>query len=122
MPESVFREILDDMLGALPHAHGAVFADWEGEAVDHVSIGATSTQIRLVGAHWGIIYFRAHDCFERSALGASETLVLRFTEEQIVVRHVEEGYYVVVASGPQADLALTLCAVDAAIVKIREQM
>lgn len=121
MTSSIFGRILTDLLAALPGARGAVLADWEGEAVDQATRVGT-TNIRLVGAHWGIIYYLARTSFEKLRLGAPRELQMFLTNEQVVVRCVANDYFVVVSSDANVPIASTLKALDAAERRIIDAM
>jgi predicted regulator of Ras-like GTPase activity (Roadblock/LC7/MglB family) len=103
---SPFGAILSDLVRAIPRARGAVFVDWEGEAVDQVSAG--EHDLRLLGAHWSIAYHQARAALDKLGLGAPEELVLRFQHEQILVRRVTEDYLVLLAMGSEENLGRAL--------------
>jgi predicted regulator of Ras-like GTPase activity (Roadblock/LC7/MglB family) len=121
MPLSIYGHILADMLRSLPDATAAVFADWEGEAVDNAG-ELSDTDIRLAGAHWGIVYFLVRDALERSGAGAPAELVLRFRSRQVIVRHITDQYFVVVESQENALVSRTLRALEQARELLLEQM
>ncbi|MBK8482168.1 MAG: roadblock/LC7 domain-containing protein [Proteobacteria bacterium] len=105
---SVFSEILDELLRELPEALGAIFIDWEGESVDHSAGDLGATNIRLVGAHWGIAYNLMRRACEQLELGTPTNLVLRFAERRVVIGRVVEGYYLVIATAANSPLWRTL--------------
>lgn len=103
---SPFGAILSDLVHAIPRARGAVFVDWEGEAVDQFSSG--EHDLRLLGAHWSIAYHQARSAFDKLGLGAPEELVLRFQEEQILVRRVTDEYLVLLVIPREESLGRAL--------------
>ena len=50
-----FQSILKALIESVPGAMGAVFADYEGEAVDQVSRNGDSYHVKFMGAHYGIL-------------------------------------------------------------------
>lgn len=120
-PASIFGEILAQMLTQLPDAHGAVLADWEGEAVDQAG-DLGDTEIRLVGAHWGVVYFMARTSLQSVGDSGPRDLTLRFARQQVIVRRLTDDYYVVVTSHPYACLARTLRVLDLNQDRLLEQL
>ena len=120
-PSSIFGEILAQMLAQLPDAHGAVLADWEGEAVDQAG-DVESDEIRLVGAHWGVVYFMARTSLQNVGDSGPRDLTLRFARQQVIVRRLTDDYYIVVASHPYACLARTLRVVELNQNRLLEQL
>ena len=121
MGRTVFAKILEEVVAAIPGALGAVFVDWEGEAVDTYSrIG--DTNVRIVGAHWCIAYYQAHGIFTKLGLLSPLELVLRFADQQVIIRRVTEEYLVVLAMSPEGNLGRALHLLSRADEKLREQM
>lgn len=105
---SVFSDILDQLLRDLPEALGAVFIDWEGESVDHSAGDLGATNIKLVGAHWGLTYNLMRRACEQLELGTPTNMVLRFADRRVVIGRVVEGYYLVIATPSDCPLWRTL--------------
>lgn len=118
---TVFGEILKRVVAAVPGARGAIFADWEGEAVDNFSAQIDDTGLRLMGAHWGVIYSLARTAWT-SELGQIKQLLLEFDTQRVVVRRVTEEYFVVMTLGLEGNLAYATRALDRAEDQLREEM
>ena len=118
---SIYGEILRQILAQLPDAHGAVLADWEGEAIDQAG-DVESTEMRLVGAHWGVVYFMARTSLQNVGDSGPRDLTLRFGRQQVVVRRLTDDYYIVVASHPYACLARTLRVLELNQDRLLEQL
>lgn len=90
-----FSRHLDALLRQVPEALCAVFVDIEGEAVD-ISSRVDAFDARIAGAEMAIVAASARAC--AGALGQGELLELRIEghERSILVRHVSEGYDLVV--------------------------
>jgi predicted regulator of Ras-like GTPase activity (Roadblock/LC7/MglB family) len=102
---SAFGEILRTMVERIPGAVGAIFADWEGEAVDQFA-HIDKVEIQLVGAHWGVVLSLATEHLKRAGLGAIEELLVEGELAQVLIRRVTERYYVVLAARRGVHLAL----------------
>lgn len=118
---TVFGEILKQAIETVPGARGAAFADWEGETVDNFSAQIGDTGLRLISAHWGVIYSLARAAW-KPELGAIAQLLLEFDTQRVLVRRVTDAYFVVMTLGPEGNLAYASRALDRAEGQLREQM
>ena len=119
---SIFGQILADVIDGLPEARGAIFADWEGEAVDQAA-RVSDSEIQLVGAHWGVVFHLAQRSLSKLGLSDLEQLVLRFSSGRVVViRKVTSEYYVLIEVDGATSLGRALSALDRAQQQLREQM
>ena len=100
---SSFAEILKAMVERVPGAVGAIFADWEGEAVDQFAHVPT-LEIQLVGAHWGVVLALATRTLERAGAGGIEEMWIEGERALVLVRRVTERYYVVLTASRAAHL------------------
>lgn len=118
---SAFAEILSELVGQIPGALGAVFLDWEGEAVDQFS-HIPLFDILLAGAHWGIVLKHIEEVVVKHAWGTTELVVLNGAETDIIIKPITEGYTVVLAMKAGHQLARALSAVDKVTSEIRQEM
>ena len=51
-----FNDILQRMVESVEGATGAVFVDFEGEAVGEFARDLPQLEIRIVGAQWGVVW------------------------------------------------------------------
>ena len=121
MMASGFAQILEDTVTSVPGALGAIFVDWEGEAVDEFATPA-EPDIRVTGAQWGVAYYLARDLCAKHALGMPSEVVLGFQQQQVIIRRVTDEYLMVLAMQPDANLGLALEQVRRAVVRLREEM
>jgi predicted regulator of Ras-like GTPase activity (Roadblock/LC7/MglB family) len=118
---SPFAQILEELVRALPGALGAIFVDWEGEAVDSFS-RASREDIRLEGAHWGVIYNQAKLFCDKLSLGRAAEVILRFDQQQVIISRVTDGYIAIITLGDDANLGRALGMLRQAKAKLREEM
>ena len=118
---TVFREILQEAVEKLPGAQGAAFLDWEGETVDAYCT-IDQTEMRLLGAHWGIVYHLARGVVDRLQLGPTRRLLLRSTGATIVIQPVTDHYYAIVMLLPEGHLGRAMRTLDTLAARLREQM
>jgi predicted regulator of Ras-like GTPase activity (Roadblock/LC7/MglB family) len=118
---TVFAQILESMVKEIPGAKGAVFVDWEGEAVDEYCHGS-ATEIRLGGAHSGILYYQCVAAFEKLGLDPPTEVVLRFERESILISRVTKEYLVIIVLERETPAARARWLVQRAARRLQEEM
>lgn len=118
---SLFAEYLSELVGTVPGALGAVFLDWEGEAVDQFS-HLPLMDILLVGAHWGVVLRMVQEVLEKHAWGEARMILLNGPDHDIVIRPITGEYCVVLAMRGGTHIATALEALDKVCDKIRTEM
>ncbi len=118
---SGFTQILEDVVRAVPDSLGAIFVDWEGEAVDEFATPA-EPDIRVMGAQWGVADYLARDLCAKHALGMPSEVVLRFQQQQVIISRVTDEYLLVLAMRADANLGRALEQLRRAVVRLREEM
>lgn len=98
-----FKKPLSTMLEHIPGALGAIIADWEGEAVDQVAL-MDDYDIKILGAHKGIILTRLREALERVDGGELEEILIRSDQNNTLVAPVTEDYFLVLTLSPEAML------------------
>ncbi len=121
MASSAFAEILAELVGQIPGALGAIFLDWDGEAVDQFS-HIPVMDILLVGAHWAIVLRHVQELLEKHSWGEPELLVLNGPDTDIIIKPITSDYALVLAMKSGHQLARALSAVDKVSVEIRQEM
>jgi len=91
------------MLESVPGSLGAIIADWEGEAVDQVAV-LDDYDIKILGAHKGIILTRLREALDRVDGGELEEILVRSDQSNTLVAPVTEDYFLVLALTPEAML------------------
>lgn len=118
---SAFAEILTELVGQIPGALGAVFLDWDGEAVDQFS-HIPVMDILLVGAHWGLILRLVQNLVEKHAWGETQLVVLNGPETDIIIKPITNEYAVVLAMKAGHHLAHAITAVEKVTAAIEREM
>lgn len=121
MDATVFGTILGQLIEALPGARGAVFADWDGETVDQAASG-DPVEMSIFAAHWGIVFFLAKARFVKLGYGAPQQLHLHFGDELVLVRAVDDSYYMAVALPSDVNLGRALHEIERTRLRLREEM
>ncbi len=107
---SAFADILKQMVDRVPGALGAVFADWEGEAVDQFG-HVPALDIKLAGAHWGVVLTLANERL-RTMCGEVKELWIEGESSLVLVRHVTDQYFVVLTARRGTHLATAVRELD----------
>lgn len=92
-----FVPILQRLVERVPGALGAVFVDWEGEAVGGFAPELPALDLQIFGAQWGVVWVQLRRAFERAACGEPTELMVDGESGTALVRRVTDRYYVVLA-------------------------
>lgn len=96
-----FKSLLNRLLEEIPGALGAIIIDWEGEAVDQVA-RIEEYDIKVLGAHKGIILNLLRDALARIDSGELEEVLIRTGRNKTLIAPLNEDYYLVLTLGPQS--------------------
>lgn len=118
---SAFAEILAELVGSIPGAIGAVFLDWEGEAVDQFAHVPTM-DILLEGAHWGVVLRMVHGLTRKHGWGDVKMILLQGHGHEIIIRPVTREYCVVLTMRSGTHTASALEALERITERILEEM
>jgi predicted regulator of Ras-like GTPase activity (Roadblock/LC7/MglB family) len=121
MEPTIFGHILSRLIAQIPGARGAVLAAWDGETVDQAA-RVDETEMALMAAHWGIVFYQAKARFKRLGLGHTEAMVLTFGSEQVMVRSVDSDYYVALALPRDSNIGRASVLLDRTRIAMLEQM
>lgn len=116
-----FRVILQRAVERVPGAVGAVFADWDGEAVDHFT-RSNKDDMLILAAHYGVILNHVQSALHLSHFGEAEEVILLHEKIDLIVRAVAQHYFVVLVVGADAHLATALREAHAAASALRVEM
>lgn len=116
-----FAVILRRAVERVPGAVGAIFADGEGEAVDHFS-SAAKEEILIIGAHYGVVLNHVQSALHLFHFGEAEEMILHHTRLDLIIRAVTHGYYVVLCTQAGAHLAIARREAQAAASALAREM
>ncbi|HEX9023699.1 MAG TPA: roadblock/LC7 domain-containing protein [Geobacteraceae bacterium] len=102
-----FKSILKKLVEETPHASGAILADWEGEAVEQHCL-YDDFELKLLGAHKGIILNRMKELHAGLATGEMQDAVITAGEQQVIIGAVGLDYSLVMTLANGAMLGLAL--------------
>ncbi|GFO57381.1 GTPase [Geomonas sp. Red276] len=96
-----FKQLLTNLVEAVPGATGAILADWEGEAVEQHCQG-DPFEMKVTAAHWGILLTRLKTLHEKYAAGQVQESLITTDEQHAIVGAIGAEYALVMTLGPQA--------------------
>lgn len=96
-----FKSLLSRLLDDIPGALGAIIIDWEGESVDQVA-RINEYDIKVLGAHSGIILNQLRQVLTRVGSGQLEDVVIRCGEKKILIAPMTDEYLLVLHLGADA--------------------
>ncbi len=102
-----FKAILKTLVESVPSASGAILADWEGEAVDQFCL-YDDYEIKVTGAHQGIILDHLKDVYAGFPVGGPEEVVTVTDEQQVIVGRIGADYSLVMTLAREALLGMAL--------------
>jgi len=102
--KNVLAQLVETELGVC----SAIIADWDGEAVDWLSSGQCDDDLKIFGAHLGIVLSRLYDSVDCEHAGAVEEVVIRTDRADWFVFPITSEYYLAVAAA-QAGHRAEIC-------------
>jgi len=121
-----FRKILRELVSGLPGAWGAIFVDWEGEAVELFAAPEAGEsgeyEMKLAGAEVGLLLTRMVSAGKDSALGRTESAFVRAASNEFYLHTLDEQYFVLLATRPQRVPALAAARLAAAVGNLRRHL
>ena len=101
-----YKAILERLVGSVQGIQAALLLDAHGEVV--VEAGESGERQRLIGAYQGIALARVRQLEGRYATGEIRHILCRYSGGHVILRPLKDGYYLMVALGPQANVGLGL--------------
>lgn len=119
--EDPFRRVLRELVLGIPEAWGAIFVDWEGEAVE-LFARTEEYEVKLAGAEIGLLLSRMVAAGKESGLGHTTAALVRTETADYLLHTLDEEYFVLLAAHPlrtpgvaRARLATAVAALRAAL-------
>ncbi len=116
---TAFTAALREVVARVPGARGAVFLDFEGEAVDEFA-DVPTMEIHLVGAHLGIILALVRE--QSGRIGAPVEMIIEAARATLLIRAIDSRYLVVLDAAPDAQVGLMSRELGRAVDELRAQM
>lgn len=106
-----------DVEGAI----GIIFADADGEAIDHYS-RIPDDDMKLLGAYKSIIIKNIQETSDRLDLGSIREIVIFLDEAVLILSPVAEGYFLLLFMQPESNLGKAIMRLKDVIKKVREEL
>jgi predicted regulator of Ras-like GTPase activity (Roadblock/LC7/MglB family) len=116
-----FKELLSELVERVPGASGAILADWEGEAVDRVA-RMDDYQLRVIGAHQGIILSNLRRVLGRLNRDLLQELVISTGETRTLVMPVTPDYFLVLIAHRQVLLGRALFEARRCVASLKKEI
>ena len=111
----MFRDILQELVASTPGAIGALFLDWEGEAVEVVGdrpLDADEHGLKITGAYQGIFLTQLRDLCSRLEAGQPHRFKIDFETTRVFSCDLKDGYYLVLVVDTTSNEAVAWRALD----------
>ena len=116
-----FKSLLEELLERIPESSGAIIADWEGEAVDHVA-RMDDFELRVTGAHKGIMLSNLRRVLGRLGQDRLREVVISTNLNRTLVLPVTEDYFLVLIVGRGVVLGRALFEARRCVVRLKEEI
>lgn len=117
-----FRAIMKELVESIPGATGAIFVDWEGEAVDQYTVEEELYHLKVVGAHKGIILTLINDTRKTMQNEKVENVTIRMKNYNVLLGPVQDGYFVAITLKRDAALGEARYRMKKAVEDLKEHM
>lgn len=116
-----FKAVLRELVNSVPGADGAIIADWEGEAVDQIG-SMDDYDLRLVGAHKGIILGNLRTMLERIGNDELQEVIISTRDTQTLVFPITADYFLVLTGCRKQLLGQARFAARRCVGRLREEI
>jgi len=117
-----FRAALEDLLGRVPGSLGAILADWEGEAVDQVSTRMDEFEMKIIGAHKGIILTNMRQAMRDLDSDDLEEIIVTTEKTQTLIIPITRDYYLVLTLQKDASFGRAQFEARKTVVALRKEI
>lgn len=116
-----FKILLSRLLEDIPGALGAIIIDWEGEAVDQIA-SANEYDLKVLGAHNGIVLSLLREALSRTASGELEEIVIHTGSSKTLIAPLTEDYLLILQLGSKAITAQAAHKVRYCMAELRREL
>jgi predicted regulator of Ras-like GTPase activity (Roadblock/LC7/MglB family) len=101
-----FNSLLTNMVKEVPGASGAILADWEGEAVAQYYLDSDDYELKVTGAHKGIILNHMKEVHAQLGGGDLRVATITSSTQHVLIGAIGPDYVLVMMLERNAILAL----------------
>jgi predicted regulator of Ras-like GTPase activity (Roadblock/LC7/MglB family) len=116
-----FKQILTPLLENGQGIYSAIIADWEGEAVDCLSPRGEIEDLKIFGAHQGILLSHFRRCLDESRCGAIREIHIRAERVDWFVFPITSEYYLALCVEPDQISSRISMEAQQCVVQLREE-
>jgi len=117
-----FKSIMAHLVNSSPGATGAIFVDWEGEAVDQYTVNEDIYHLKVVGAHKGVILNLIDEARNAGKDEEIETVTVRMERYDVLMAPVIDGYFVAITLKRGAPLSRARFEIKKAAQALKKEM
>ena len=117
-----FKKIIRELVDSTPGATGAIFVDWEGEAVDQFTLDNDAHHIKVVGAHKGVILSLINDVGKATDDSRVDSVIMRMENYGVIMAPVKDGYFVAMTLKPDTSFSRARFGMEKAVEALRKEM
>ena len=117
-----FKLALEDLMGRVPGSLGAILADWEGEAVDQVSSRLDDYEMKVIGAHKGIILTNMRQAMRDLDSDDLEEIIVATEKTQTLIIPITRDYYLVLTLQKDASFGRAQFEARKTVLILREEI
>ena len=110
--------MLRDLVTAVPGAWGAIFVDFEGEAVDLFAT-TDAYEVKLAGAHAGLLWTRVVAAGKDAALGRSHAVFVTAEKNRFLVHALDADYFLLLATASSTPAGVARHRASLAVEQLR---
>lgn len=116
-----FKTILEELVNNIPQAIGAIMVDWEGESVQEYC-HCNPDEMRIVGAHQGIVLARLRETNADKSGGEIEDVVVTTQEQTLLIGVVDQDYSLVLQFERACPVELARYHFNHAIARLKKEL
>ncbi len=116
-----FKAILKELVESTPGAGGAILTDWEGESVEQYSL-TDEFELKLIGAHKGIILNRMKDIQQKLMPGDLLDTVVSTDTHHVIIGAIDHDYSLIMTLGKGVLVAMALREFRCAVKSLKKEI
>ena len=117
-----FKMLLTELVTVVPGANGAILADWEGEAVAQYCLRDDDYELKVLGAHKGIILSQMREIHASLNSGELREAVITSTDQHVIIGTIGPDYNLVLTLDRSALVGFALHHFRQTLDKLREEI